>query len=82
MEQPTPPVGDCVPVSTTGFRQSEPQLFWSPSRANVVREMDKQRRIHALLSEQDTLSVLKYLSTRDDFLASEHVFMEWLDEGN
>ncbi len=44
--------------------------------------MDKQRRIHALLSGQDTLSVLKYLSTRADFLASEHVFMEWLDEGN
>ena len=69
-------------MSTTGFRQSDPQLFWSPSRANVVREMDKQRRIHALLAEQDTLSVLKYLSTRADFLASEHAFMEWLDEGN
>ncbi len=69
-------------MSTTEVRQSDPQLFWTPSRANIVREMDKQNRIHALLSEQDTLSVLKYLSTRKDFLAAEHVFMEWLDEGN
>ena len=82
MHHQPPLVEGRVPVSTTELRASDPQLFWTEERAKVAKEQDKNRRIHALLAEQDTLSVLKFLSTRKDFLPAEHAFMEWLDEGN
>ncbi len=76
MEHQTPPVGGCVPVSTAGFRQSDPQLFWTPQRVRTVKEADKQRLISALLSEYGARDIVSYLFSRRDY----QVVMEIIDE--
>ena len=74
MEHQTPPVGDCAPVSTTGIRTSDPQLFWTPQRVRTVKEADKQRRISALLSEYGAADIVSYVASRKDIF----VFLELL----
>ncbi len=72
MEHHTPPVGDCVPVSTAGFRQSDPQLSWTEQRRKLSKQLDRSRRIHAALAGEPAFAIADYLATRKDL----HVILE------
>ena len=67
MEYNAPSVEDCVPVSNTGQRQSDPQLFWTPERRRITKQQDRIRVIHALLLDIPLVDLVEYLITREDF---------------
>ena len=67
MEYNAPSVEDCVPVSNTGQRQSDPQLFWTPERRRIAKQQDKIRHIHALLADFGRIDLVEYLIDREDF---------------
>ena len=67
MEYNAPSVDDCVPVSNTAQRQSDPQLFWTPERRRIAKQQDKTRHIHALLADFGRIDLVEYLIDREDF---------------
>ena len=67
MEYNAPSVEDCVPVSNTEVRQSDPQLFWTPERRRIAKQQDRIRVIHAMLLEVPLDVLVEYLLWRKDF---------------
>ena len=67
MEYNAPSVDDCVPVSNTAQRQSDPQLFWTPERRRIAKQQDRNRIIHALLVRIPLVDLVEYLIDRKDF---------------